>query len=175
VRNLSETFRGSLPQNSRKKENNHPDFTAKLTIWGTAYSVAAWLNHTKKADPYIALRLTSEGTSQSEKIKLVIWNNHDRSSVSKPRFASTQEIFGHDFALRAWIMPAGDNYRLEIVIEPLSAVAQEVSDALLGAKERIANFLAETGVASLPPMQFAPAKLPIGADRGLDGPDDIPF
>ena len=173
MRNLSEKFRGSLPQNGRKREDSHPDFTAKLNIWNTPYSAAAWLSHTQKNDLYIALRLTSEGQSQSDKIKLAIWRNHERLSAEDPHFESVQEIFGRDFALQAWILPAGDSYRLEIMIEPASA-ALEVSDAVRGIRERIADFLAETGVAALPPTKKTPARLPAG-DKESDEPDDIPF
>jgi hypothetical protein len=173
VRNLSEKFRGSLPQNGRKREDSHPDFTAKLNIWNTPYSAAAWLSSTQKNDLYIALRLTSDGASQSEKIKLAIWRNHERSSASEPHFQSVQEVFGRDFVLKAWILPAGDNYRLEITIEPASAAALEVSDAVQDTRERIADFLAQTGVTALPPTQNT-AKLPTG-DKESDEPADIPF
>jgi hypothetical protein len=116
VRNLSQKFRGSLAQNNRRKEDSHPDFLAKLTIWNTTCSAAAWLSKTSKGDLYVALRLSSEGQSQSEKIKLAIWRNHERSSVSDPHFESVQEIFGRYFVLQAWILAAGDNYTLEITI-----------------------------------------------------------
>jgi hypothetical protein len=173
VRTLSEEFRGSLPQNARKREDSHPDFTAKLNIWQTPYSAAAWLSNTQKGDLYLALRLTSEGQSQSEKIKLAIWHNHERISAEDPHFQSIQEIFGHDFALQAWILPTGDNYRLEITIEPASP-AQEASDAVQGTRERIADFLTKTGVASLPPTHKTPARL-LAGDKESDEPDYIPF
>jgi hypothetical protein len=158
VRNLSEKLRGSLPQNSRKKDDLHPDFVAKLNIWNTAYSIAAWLNKTQKNDLYIAVRLTTDGTSQSEKIKLTIWRNHERSGASDPHFQSTRDIFGRAFALKAWILPAGENYRLEIAIEPASS-GLESSDVVRNTRDRLARFLAETGVAVLPPAKEVPARL----------------
>jgi len=172
VRTLSEKFRGSLPQNSRKREDSHPDFTAKLNIWNTPYSAAAWLSNTQENDPYIALRLTSDAASQSEKVKLAIWRNHQRTSASDSHFRSKQEIFGSDFALQAWILPAGDDYRLEITIEPVST-ALKVSDAVQDTRKRIADFLAETDVPALPAVKETAASLPAGSQDGE--PDDIPF
>jgi hypothetical protein len=170
MKNLNQQFRASLPQNDKKREDSHPDFLAKLSIWNTEYSAAAWLSNTSKNDLYIALRLTSESQVQAEKIKLAIWRNHERATAEDPHFLSTQEIFGRDFALQAWILPVGDDYRLEIDIKPASA-ALEVSAAAQNTKDRIAGFLAETGLPTLPPSQGATASL-LAADNE---PDDIPF
>ena len=104
MKDLSQKFRGSLPANTRKKEGPHPDFTAKLTIWNTVYSAAAWFGTTKKGDTYISLHLSSDGESQSEKIKLALWRNHDHQAAADPHFQSTQSIYGHDFALKAWFV-----------------------------------------------------------------------
>jgi hypothetical protein len=174
MKNLDENFRGSLPQNTRKREDSHPDFTAKLNIWNTPYSAAAWLSQTKKNELYLALRLTSEQGSQSEeKIKLALWCNRERLTADDSHFQSVQEIFGHDFECQAWILPAGESYRLELTIKPASAPL-EVLDATQGVRDRIADFLAKTGVATLPPAAKRTARLPAG-DNDSDEPDDIPF
>jgi hypothetical protein len=172
VRNLSQKFRGFLAQNNRRKEDSHPDFLAKLTIWNTTYSAAAWLSKTSKGDLYVAFRLSSEGQSQSEKIKLAIWRNHERSSVSDPHFESVQEIFGRDFVLQAWILASGDNYTLEITIEP-SNTAIEVSDAVQDTKALLAAFLAQTRVAALPPAKEVPSRISDNSNDAEEG--DIPF
>jgi hypothetical protein len=174
MKDLAQKFRGSLPANSKKREVSHPDFAAKITAWGTVYSAAAWLGTTKKDDLYIALSLTSDEGAQTEKLKLPLWRNHDRQSASDPHFRAVQEIFGHDFTLQGWLLPAGDNYRLEITIEPIDADGGEVSDAALDTRERIASFLAEVGGPALPPAPKTaglPAP-PLGVD---EEPADIPF
>jgi hypothetical protein len=173
MKDLTEKFRGSLPPNGKKKEDSHPDFVARLSLWSTTYASAAWLGTTKKGDLYIALSLTSEGESQTEKIKLPLWRNHDRHVVSDPHFQSVQAIFGHDFALKAWLLPTGDNYRLEITIEPVDTARGEVSDAARDTKERIVRFLAEAGEVALPPAPTTAARLPASTEDRE--PDDIPF
>lgn len=172
MRNLSQKFKGTLPQNSRKREDAHPDFAGKLVIWATTYSAAAWLSNTNKNDLYLSIRLTSDDASQSEKIKLALWRNHESSTAEDPLFKSIQEISGHEFALRAWISPDGDNYRLEIAIEPANA-ASEVSDAVQKTRERIAELLEQTALPTLSPAKESTISLPTGSQHGE--PDDIPF
>jgi hypothetical protein len=172
VKNLSEKFRGSLQENIRKKEDSHPDFVAKLTLWGTVYSAAAWLSKTSKAQAYVALHLTSESQGQAEKIKFAIWKNHERTTADDPHFQSIQEVFGRRFTVMAWFLPKGSYYWLELAIEPLPD-ADEVSDAMAQTRERILNFLAQSGLAALPPAQRAPS-LPADPRQKGETPDDIP-
>ena len=175
MKDLSQKFRGSLPANTRKKEGPHPDFTAKLTIWNTVYSAAAWFGTTKKGDTYISLHLSSDGESQSEKIKLALWRNHDHQAAADPHFQSTQSIYGHDFALKAWFVSSdGDNHRLGVTIDPIDTDGAEISDAALETRKRIASFLAEvSGEVALPPAPKAVARLHASTeDRETD---DIPF
>ena len=157
---------------------------AKVSVWGTPHSAAAWLATTQKGDPYIALRLTSEEQSQSEKIRLAIWREHARANEADPHFRSVQEVYGYAFALCAWLQPSApkangdDSYQLELIIEPVTVT--EETDALRVSKQGIADFLATEGMPALPPMQNAPPALPPArkpvASRGDESePDDIPF
>ena len=176
MKDLSQKFRGSLPANTRKKESSHPDFTAKLTVWNTVYSAAAWFGTTKKGDRYISLHLTSDGDeSQIEKIKLALWRNHDHQDSAGPHFRSTQSIYGHDFALKAWFVSSDDSYRLGVTIEPVDTDGAEVSDAALETRERIAGFLAEVGGPALPPAPTTAASLPAPPLDVDEEPADIPF
>jgi hypothetical protein len=124
---------------------------------------------TLKGDPYLALHLTSESQAQAEKIKLAIWKNHEWTNDSDPHFQSVQEIFGRDFALQAWILTEGGKCQLALTIEPV-ADAGEVSYALQKTRQRIADFIAHTGVAALPPAEKAAARLPAG-DNKSEEPD----
>ena len=175
MKDLSQKFRGSLPANIKKKEDSHPDFVAKLTIWNTVYSAAAWFGTTKKGDTYISLHLSSDGESQSEKIKLALWRNHDRQDATDPHFQSVQAIYGHEFELKAWFLPTGDDYRLGVTIEPIDADGAEVSDAARDTKKRIADFLAETGTPALPPAPKTATRLSASTEDREPEPDAIPF
>ena len=171
MKNLTETFRGSLPQNTRRKSSSHPDFISKLSIWSTTYSAAAWLSKTVKGAPYLGLHLTSDETTQSERIKLALWSNHDRKSAADPHFQSTQEIFRREFLLQGWLLSMDGSYRLELSIQPANH-GGEVSDAFTDTSERITDFLAGT-VCS----QLEQPKLSSQSPASMEEPDsgDIPF
>jgi hypothetical protein len=173
VRNLNEKFHGSLHENSRKKDDAHPDFVAKLTLWGTVYSAAAWLSKTSKGQAYIALHLTSESQGQAEKIKFAIWKNYKHATPDDAHFQSVQEVFGRQFTLKAWFLPKGSYYRLELTIEP-EADANEVSDAMPLTREKISHFLSETQLPALAAAQRVPS-LPADPQQQGETPDDIPF
>jgi hypothetical protein len=169
MKNLDVKFRGYLPENNRKKEDAHPDFLAKLNIWGTPYSAAAWLSRTSKGDPYVAIRLANESKAQAERIKLAAWRVHERTSVEDPHFESVQEIFGREFTLKVWLLQDAGNYRLALSIDPLPST-QDVSDAMLQTRKRISDLLSD---AALPALQPA-ASRPVGSPQKSE-PDDIPF
>jgi hypothetical protein len=173
MKNLSEQFRGSLLQNARRKESSHPDFVAKIAIWGETYSAAAWLSKTANDDTYLALRLTSDGSSQSERIKLALWRNHDRQNVTDPHFQSLQGIFGHDFLLQAWLLPISGSYRLDLSIQPRCRVGREVSDAFADTSERITDFLASAANWQLEHQK--PALPPPSSTEENEPDDDINF
>jgi hypothetical protein len=174
-------IRVSLPQNINKLSDSHPDFGGKLEIADEQWSAAEWLNRTKKDTPYLSVHLTCD--SSSRKLKLAIWKS-SHEIPEDPHFASTQNIDSHTYQLRAWLLPVGDDYRLELTIEAATNNGEfgEISGPLATTKKRIAEFIAESGTAILP-------ENPVGARRPIkktassiakneddDGaPDDIPF
>ena len=177
MKNLTRKVRGSLPQNKKKLTDAHPDFVGKLQIQNANWSGAAWLNTTKQNVPYLSLQLTGDGPAQNEKIKVAIWKNHERrrENSEDPHFESVQEMFGQDFQLKAWVKPVGDDYHLELTIEPTNGEHGEISEALATTKKRLADFLAESGVAK-PPSISTPASTPVnGITQNEDEPDDNPF
>jgi hypothetical protein len=185
MKEITQKVRVSLPQNNKKLSDAHPDFLGKLQLENASWTTAVWLSTTKRNDPYLSLQLTGEGSAQTEKIKLAIWKNHERQreKTEDPHFESTQEMFGCDFQLRAWVMPVGDDFRLELIIEPLNGERGEISEALGTTKRRLADLLAETGAAKLPPNSTrtsaaadktaTPTTKPVQDDD--NEPDDIPF
>jgi len=173
MKDLDAKFRGCLLENTRKKEDTHPDFLAKLTVWGTLYSAAAWLSQTSKGDPYVAIRLTNESQAQAEKLKLAAWRVHERTSAEDPHFESVQQIFGRKFTLRVWFVQDSDNCRLALTIEPLAS-NQDVSDAMMEIRRRIADLLSESALPAFPLTQEATASLGVGSPQESE-PDEIPF
>jgi hypothetical protein len=185
MKEITQKVRVSLPQNHKKISDVHPDFLGKLRLENANWITAAWVSTTKRNDPYLSLQLTGEGPAQTEKIKLAIWKNHERrrQNPEDPHFESIQEMFGHDFQLRAWVMPVGDDYRLELTIAPLNGEHGEISEALATTKRRLSDFLAESGAAKLPPNS---TRTSAAADKTAppttkpsqnddNEPDDIPF
>jgi hypothetical protein len=178
MKTITKEVRVSLPQNSKKISDAHPDFVGKHEIEDEEWSLAAWLNETKKHAPYVSLQLTCDDTSQ--KLKFAIWKGR-HETPEDPHFEATQEAEGRAYQFRVWILPVGKDYRLELSIEavPGNGDHSEVSSALAITKKRIADFIAEAGTATLPPnsgrssMSAAKvAKLAQDADEELD---NIPF
>jgi hypothetical protein len=174
MKNLTQKFRGSLPQNNKKLTDAHPDFVGRIQMQNANWSAAAWLNTTKQNVPYLSLQLTGDGPAQNEKIKVAIWKNHERrrENSEDPHFESVQEMFGQEFQLKAWVTPVGDDYHLELTIEPTNG---EISEALAATKKRLSDFLAESGVARLLSIS-TPASTPVtGITQNDDEPDHTPF
>jgi hypothetical protein len=159
----------SLPQNDRKISDSHPDFTGKFEVKDEQWSAVAWLNTTKTGAPYVSLRLSDDA---SKNLKFPIWKaKHELPE--DPHFESTEVVEGRAYHLQAWLLPAGANYRLELTIEAVSPNGERsvAASALETSKKRIADFLAESGVAILPPNP-AIAKAAKDEDEDLD---NIPF
>jgi hypothetical protein len=173
-------IRASLPQNVGKLSDSHPDFAGKLEIQDEQWSAAVWLNRTKKDTPYLSLQLTCEATSR--RLKLAVWKS-SHEIPEDPHFASTQDIDSHAYQLRAWLLPAGDDYRLELIIEAATNNGEHGEiGTLASTKKRIAEFIAESGTAILPENSVGtrrPIKKTassIAKNEDDDGaPDDIPF
>jgi len=181
MKTLSAKFDGWLESNPRKKEAKHPDFVGRVQAWGTSHVAAAWMAPTRREDVYIALRLTNDDLSQSEKIKLAIWRLRDRATKEDPHFLSSQEVYGHKFEFAAWILPSpaanGDaDFRLRLTIEP--APVREETDAIRFTRQRIAEFLASERLAALPPPSRARLEQsqqpPLPVAQPTAEPDDIP-
>jgi hypothetical protein len=105
MQNLAEKFRGVIPKNHRRHEPKHPDFSGSFTIWNSVFRCGAWINSKADGEHFIALRLSSDGGTQSEKLKFTLWKNKERSAESDPLFRSTQSAYDHEFTLKAWITP----------------------------------------------------------------------
>ena len=46
---------GSLFQNDRKQNNNHPDYTGKVNVDGVEYYISGWKKLTKNNQPRLSL------------------------------------------------------------------------------------------------------------------------
>jgi uncharacterized protein (DUF736 family) len=170
VRELTEKFRGIIPQNIRRKEPKHPDFSGTLVIWGTTFSVGAWLNTKADGQDYIALQFSNNAATQSEKLRFVLWKNEERSSENDPLFRSTQAAYNQEFVLRAWISQHEGSHALALAIEPALPNTGVKSPAVQETNNKIANLLAD--LAALPQTPET-ARLP-SASKETE-PDDIPF
>jgi hypothetical protein len=168
----------SLPQNDRRTTELHPDFTGRFELGGKQWSAAAWMSRTKKGDPYLSLQLTCDDTSK--RLKFAIWKAA-HEIPEDPHFESTQEAEGRAYQLQAWVLPASNGWhRLELTIDatPTTGNHNGTSSALETSKKRIADFLAESGEAILPPNSApAPTSAPVAKavkdeDEDLD---EIPY
>jgi hypothetical protein len=166
----------SLPQNDEKITGSHPDFRGRFELGEKQWSAAAWMNETKRGEPYIALQLTCDATSK--KLKFAIWKGK-HEIPEDPHFESTQEAEGRAYQLQAWVLPASNGWhRLELTIEtvPAASARNGASSALETSKKRIADFLAESGEAILPPNSApAPTSAPVAKAVKDEDEDSIPY
>ena len=121
--------------------------------------------------------MTCEGTSR--KLNFAIWKT-EHEFPENAHFESTQVAEGRTYQLKAWLLPAGKDYRLELTIEsaPANGEHSEVSEALAATRKRIEAFLSESGAATLPPNsgRASAAAARAAKDEDENGvPDDIPF
>jgi len=175
--NITKEVRVSLPQNSKKTTDSHPDFTGKLEIEDEQWSVAAWLSQTKKEAQYLSLQLTCDAPAR--KLKFAIWKT-EHTFPEDPHFESNQVAEGHSYHLRAWLLPIGNDHRLELRIESAqdNGEQNEVSEALAATRKRIEAFLSESGAATLPPNsgRLSRPAAKVAKEEDKDGAlDDIPF
>ena len=56
--------RGNLFRNTKKKNENGPDFTGKLKLNGKEFILSAWEKKTKNGDPFFSLSLGKDITEQ---------------------------------------------------------------------------------------------------------------
>jgi hypothetical protein len=172
MKNLCEKFRGVVPKNNKRRETKHPEFAGTLTIWNSIFSCAAWLNTKRDGEVYVTLRLSSDGGTQSEKLKFALWKNRERSTESDPNFRSTQSAYDHKFSLKAWIVPYQESHGLVLEIEPSLQNIAPGSAAILETDRKIADILAES-LPALPPVKQPATSL---SDLSQDGElEDIPF
>jgi hypothetical protein len=180
MKNISVPFRGSVPQNLGKTSDRHPDFAGILNIWQEVYDGAAWLNENpQKGRPYVALRLTNKSDSQEQKIKLAIWERHERTSDADPHFEATADIFEQKFKVCAWIMQDPDDgaYRLDLTLEPVTLDTDSLPEAAAKAQERLESFVRSQRLVPAVPdkPESTSTKSPPTAAAPDDEPVDIPF
>lgn len=65
-------FHGLIPRRN-KLTASYPDFAEVLSIWDGLFNCRIWLNRTKKGRPYLGLRLTKQGSSSKDTLKLALW------------------------------------------------------------------------------------------------------
>jgi hypothetical protein len=174
--NIRQKVRISLPQNAKKLSDLHPDFAGKFETEDEQWSAAAWLAVTKKGAPYMSLQLTRDVPAR--KLKFAIWRT-EHTQPEDPHFESNQEADGRSHHLQAWLLPAGNDFRLELHIESAQGNDEpsKVSAALAATQKRIEAFLSESGAATLPPNSFERPSMPAAkiAQDEDEGPDDVPF
>lgn len=63
------TNKGVLFKNTKKKQDNHPDYTGSINVLGKGYKLAAWINESKKGTKYMALSIANDfSTEQDESV-----------------------------------------------------------------------------------------------------------
>jgi hypothetical protein len=119
-------FCGSIPRKI-KTSPSCPDFAGPLSIWGGTYNCAIWLNQTKKARPYLAVRLSKQGLGLTNILKLALWERPPPG-----HFEATLQTPEGKFVLRALIKE--EPRSLKLSLEPAGCF----NSASLGkAKERL--------------------------------------
>jgi hypothetical protein len=145
----TEYWEATLPLNTNKETDSHPDWSNSISFDGVVYEAAAWYKMIRKGNnankPFISLRLENG----SLKVNVRLWPKLKRISQSDPFFSGTETVQGRKFSFSAWLVPLGEKHELRLRIALYGADGSNLSPEAQRVHREIAQYLKQSAL-SLP-------------------------